>query len=168
MPSRRLRVVWMAKRPRSQAIQRRLSFSATAAVVPEPQKQSSTRSPSLEDAFRILSIRASAFVSHSRLIRVLEDRLDVGPKSEEGPASHRGISQVAGIPLVCKHSSPLRVGSVPCFLATSPNRAPMGIPSRKSHSGRVRTPFRRIVERYCAFRVVKAISDSHYFFVTAC
>lgn len=42
MPSRRLRVVWMAKRPRSQAMQRQLSFSATAAVVPEPQKQSRT------------------------------------------------------------------------------------------------------------------------------
>ena len=49
MPSRRLRVVWMAKRPRSQAIQRRLSFSATAAVVPEPQKQSRTRSFSFDE-----------------------------------------------------------------------------------------------------------------------
>ena len=50
MPSSRLRAVWMAKRPRSQVIQRRFSFSATAAVVPLPQKQSRTRSSSLEES----------------------------------------------------------------------------------------------------------------------
>src|SRR6266704_494105 len=57
----RLRVVWMAKRPKSQAIQRLPSFSATAAVVPLPQKQSRTRSPSLDEALIMRSKRASGF-----------------------------------------------------------------------------------------------------------
>ena len=43
----RLRVVWMPNLPRSVAIHLRPSFSATAAVVPLPQKKSATRSPSL-------------------------------------------------------------------------------------------------------------------------
>jgi len=54
----------MAKRPRSQAIQRRLSFSATAAVVPEPTKQSNTKSSSFELASIILSNKVSGFEYH--------------------------------------------------------------------------------------------------------
>ena len=42
-PISRLRVVWMANLPRSAAIHFRPSFSATAAVVPEPQKKSATK-----------------------------------------------------------------------------------------------------------------------------
>src|SRR5258708_1142492 len=51
----------MAKRPKSQATHCLPSFSATAAVVPLPQKQSRMRSPSLEDALIIRSSRASGF-----------------------------------------------------------------------------------------------------------
>src|SRR5712691_6839893 len=61
MPSRRLRVVWIAKRPRSQPIHRRPSFSATARVVPEPQKKSATKSPGLDDAVMILVKSSSVF-----------------------------------------------------------------------------------------------------------
>ena len=61
MLSRRLRVVWIAKRPRSQPIQRRPSFSATTSVVPDPQKKSATRSPGLLDASMIRSSSASGF-----------------------------------------------------------------------------------------------------------
>ena len=58
---RRLAVVWMAPLLMSQAIQRRPSFCATAAVVPEPMKQSRTRSPGLEEALMMRSRRASGF-----------------------------------------------------------------------------------------------------------
>jgi hypothetical protein len=51
---RRFRVVWIANLPRSVAIHLRPSFSATAAVVPEPQKKSATRSFSLLLALTIL------------------------------------------------------------------------------------------------------------------
>src|SRR5260370_38683324 len=51
----------MAKRPKSQAIHRLPSFSATAAVVPLPQKQSRTRSPSFEDALITRSRSVSGF-----------------------------------------------------------------------------------------------------------
>ena len=54
-------VVWMANLPRSVAIHLRPNFSATAAVVPEPQKKSAIRSPSLEEALMIRSRRASGF-----------------------------------------------------------------------------------------------------------
>src|SRR5215510_2165794 len=61
MPSRRLRVVWMAKRPRSQPIHRRPSFSATVRVVPEPQKKSATKYPGLDDAVMIFAKISSVF-----------------------------------------------------------------------------------------------------------
>ena len=48
--SSRFRVVWIANRPRSHAIQRRPSRSATAGSVPAPTKKSATRSPSLLEA----------------------------------------------------------------------------------------------------------------------
>ena len=48
----RFRVVWIAKRPRSQAIHLRPSLSATAGVVPEPTKKSATRSPGFDEATR--------------------------------------------------------------------------------------------------------------------
>jgi hypothetical protein len=54
-------VVWMAKRPRSAAIQRRPHFSAATGVVPDPQTQSSTMSPSIEETPMIRSSRASGF-----------------------------------------------------------------------------------------------------------
>ena len=41
----------MANLPRSEPIHLRPSFSATASVVPEPQKKSATMSFSLEDGF---------------------------------------------------------------------------------------------------------------------
>src|SRR5262245_42313276 len=50
-----------AKRPKSQPIQRRPSFSATARVVPEPQKKSATKSPSFEEALMMRSRRDSGF-----------------------------------------------------------------------------------------------------------
>ena len=45
----------------STPIQRLPSFWATAAVVPEPIKQSRTKSPSLEEALIMRSKRASGF-----------------------------------------------------------------------------------------------------------
>lgn len=57
----RLRVVWMPNLPKSVAIHLRPSFSATAAVVPLPQKKSATRSPSLLEALRMRSMSVSGF-----------------------------------------------------------------------------------------------------------
>jgi len=57
----RLRVVWMANLPRSETIHFLPSFSATAAVVPEPAKKSAIRSPSLDDALMMRLRRASGF-----------------------------------------------------------------------------------------------------------
>src|SRR4051812_37367547 len=51
----------MENRPRSQVIQRRLSFSATAEVAPDPQKQSMTRSPSFDADLKTRSRKASDF-----------------------------------------------------------------------------------------------------------
>ena len=54
-------MVWMAKRPRSQAIQRRLSFSAAIADEPEPTKQSKTRSPGFDAIESTRSMRSTGF-----------------------------------------------------------------------------------------------------------
>jgi len=51
----------MANLPRSLTIHFRPSFSATAAVVPDPQKKSATMSFSLEEALMMRSRRASGF-----------------------------------------------------------------------------------------------------------
>ena len=56
-----LLVTCMAVLDKSEVIQRLPSFSATAAVVPEPQKKSTTREPSLEEALIMRSRRASGF-----------------------------------------------------------------------------------------------------------
>jgi len=45
----------------SMPIHLRLGLSATATVVPQPQKGSRTKSPSFDDALIILSRRASGF-----------------------------------------------------------------------------------------------------------
>jgi hypothetical protein len=54
-------VVCTENLPKSVVIHFLPSFSATAAVVPEPQKKSAIKSPSLDEAFRILSNKASGF-----------------------------------------------------------------------------------------------------------
>ena len=56
----RLKTV-QARRLKSQATQRRLSFSAAIEAVAQPAKQSSTMSPSLDDAATIRSSRATGF-----------------------------------------------------------------------------------------------------------
>jgi hypothetical protein len=56
-----LRAVWIANLPKSVAIHFLPSFSATAAVVPLPEKKSAIKSPSLEEALMIRSNRASGF-----------------------------------------------------------------------------------------------------------
>jgi len=52
----------MAVLERSVVIQRRPSFSATVAVVPEPQKKSAMRLPELEEALTMRSSRAFGFL----------------------------------------------------------------------------------------------------------
>lgn len=51
----------MANRPRSHMIQRRFNRSATAPVVPLPQKKSATSAPSCEDDWMMRLIKASGF-----------------------------------------------------------------------------------------------------------
>ena len=60
-PIIRLRVVCIPNFPISAPIHLRPSFSATASVVPDPQKKSATRSQGLEDAFITLSSNNSGF-----------------------------------------------------------------------------------------------------------
>ena len=68
----------------SQAIQRRPSFWATAAVVPEPMKQSRTRSPGLEDTQDARDQASSGF---SVGYRVLTLSLDTANHTECRPTS---------------------------------------------------------------------------------
>jgi len=58
---RRLRVVCTANLPKSVVIHLRPSFSATAAVVPLPQKKSAIKSPSLLLAFIMRFNKAYGF-----------------------------------------------------------------------------------------------------------
>ncbi len=80
----------MPNLPRSVAIHLRPSFSATAAVVPLPQKKSATRSPSLllalkysfEQSFRLLGA-----VTHASLACGI-DRRNIDPEVLRGLARH--------------------------------------------------------------------------------
>ena len=62
----------MANLPRSGTIHLRPSFSATAAVVPEPQKKSATRSPSLDD---VLMMRLALYSIKPKKSKIEQDDL---------------------------------------------------------------------------------------------
>ena len=71
----------MAKRPRSAMIQRRPSFSATEPVVPEPQKKSATRSPSLEEALTMIEGAYAFLVLTNTQLIICRDKNGIRPLS---------------------------------------------------------------------------------------
>jgi len=80
--------------PKSAPIHLRPNFSATAKVVPEPQKKSATIESILDDAFIILSNKASGFcVGYPTSSFLHPDTLDISAHHDSGilPKSWRSL-----------------------------------------------------------------------------